>query len=131
MNTKPEVPTGRKKELCEQIYAYIRDIYRTKEEICLHVFGTTLTPTLDRQIRDMINILKKHKPIVSPSSGKGYKAIINPADMEEVIHQWRENDSRIDDLKASNKPLIKFFEKHGGQYGKSVLCNNTGDCTLR
>lgn len=114
MNTKPEVPTGRKKELCEQIYAYIRDIYRTKEEICLHVFGATLTPTLDRQIRDMINILKKHKPIVSPSSGKGYKAIINPADMDEVIHQWRENDSRIDDLKASNKPLIKFYEKHGG-----------------
>jgi len=120
MNRKPEVPEGRKKELCEAIYRYIRGVWRTKEQISLEVFGQPLNATRDRQIRDMISVLKKHVPIVSPSSGKGYKAVVDAADMDEVVHQWRENDSRKEDLDGNNVPLIRFYEKHGGGHAQTA-----------
>jgi len=75
----------------------------------------------------MISILKKHVPIVATSDQKGYRAVIDPTDMDAVMHQWREYDSRIDDFEGSKKPLIKFYEKHGGQYGDITQRVAAGD----
>ena len=45
----------------------------------------------------------------------GYFAPINKQDMEEVIHQWKYIDKIIADLEETKQPLIKFYEKFGGQ----------------
>lgn len=64
----------------------------------------------DRQLRDLLSMIGKKVPLIATSDQKGYKIAKTKADLEEVIHQWKELDSRIEQLKARRKPLIEFYE---------------------
>jgi hypothetical protein len=52
--------------------------------------------------------------LIATSDQRGYKIAKTKADLEEVIHQWKELDSRIEQLEERKKPLIEFYEKWGG-----------------
>ena len=67
----------------------------------------------DRQLRDLLSMIGKKRPLISTSDSKGYKMAKTKADLEEVKHQWKELDSRIEQLKERRKPLIDFYEKYG------------------
>ena len=67
----------------------------------------------DRQLRDLLSMIAKKRPLIATSDQKGYKIGKSKADLEEVIHQWKELDSRIEQLKERKKPLIEFYEKFG------------------
>jgi hypothetical protein len=67
----------------------------------------------DRQLRDLLSMIGKKRPLISTSDSKGYKIAKTPKDLEEVKHQWKELDSRIEQLKERRKPLIDFYEKFG------------------
>ena len=67
--------------------------------------------TGERQIRDMVTLLAKKKPVVSVSSGKGYAVASRVQDYDDVRHAWQEIDSRIAELEERKKPLIDFCEK--------------------
>lgn len=66
----------------------------------------------DRQLRDLLSMIGKKCPLIATSDSKGYKIAKTPEDLTEAIHQWRELDSRIEQLKARREPLIKFYEKY-------------------
>lgn len=65
----------------------------------------------DRQLRDLISMIAKKVPVISTSDSKGYKIAKTKEDLELVCHQWKENDSRIEEIQARTKPLIDFYEK--------------------
>lgn len=65
----------------------------------------------DRQLRDLISAIAKKVPVVSTSDSKGYKIAKTKSDLEQVEHQWKELDKRIEELEARKKPLIEFYEK--------------------
>jgi hypothetical protein len=66
----------------------------------------------DRQLRELLSLIGQKVPLIATSDQKGYKIAKNEKDLEEVTHQWQENDSRIKVLQDKNKPLIKFYEKY-------------------
>lgn len=103
--------TPKQKENGNKLYKFmmIRDTV-TKEQM-LEYLGWDKTK--DRQLRDLISFIAKKVPVISTSDTKGYKIAKTREDLEQVIHQWKENDSRIDEIKARNEPLIKFYEKYG------------------
>lgn len=109
MYEKPMTP--KQKENGNKLYKFmmIRDTV-TKEQM-LEYLGWDKTK--DRQLRDLISFIAKKVPVISTSDTKGYKIAKTREDLEQVIHQWKENDSRIDEIKARNEPLIKFYEKYG------------------
>lgn len=51
-------------------------------------------------------------PLIATSDQKGYKIAKSKRDLEEVEHQWKELDSRIENLKERVTPLIKFYEQY-------------------
>lgn len=107
MNNKPL--TDNIKQKANAIYKHLYNIYpnyATKEELA-KVIGATN----ERTVRDVINTLRKVKPIISVSSGKGYKLARTTADIEEVRHCWQEIDSRQEELELTKQPLIKFYEQ--------------------
>ena len=65
----------------------------------------------DRQLRDLLSLIGKKRPLIATSDQKGYKIAKTKEDLEEVIHQWKELDSRIEQLNERRKPLIDFYEK--------------------
>ena len=65
----------------------------------------------DRQLRDLISMIAKKRPVISTSDKKGYKIATTAKDLREVEHTWAEIDSRIEELQARKKPLIDFYEK--------------------
>ena len=67
----------------------------------------------DRQLRDLLSMIGKKRPLISTSDSKGYKIAKTPKDLEEVKHAWKELDSRIEQLQERRKPLIEFCEKYG------------------
>lgn len=69
----------------------------------------------DRQLRDLLSMIGKKKPLIATSDQKGYKIAKTKEDLEEVIHQWKELDSRIEQLNERRKPLIDFYEKWSGK----------------
>ena len=83
----------------------------TKEEL-LAELGWDIRK--DRQLRDLLSMIGKKRPLIATSDQKGYKIAKTKADLEEVIHQWKELDSRIEQLEERKKPLIAFYEKWGG-----------------
>ena len=69
----------------------------------------------DRQLRDLLSMIGKKRPLIATSDQKGYKIAKTKADLEEVCHQWKELDSRIANLKERVTPLIKFYEQVKGE----------------
>ena len=82
----------------------------TKEQMLEHLGWDK---NKDRQLRDLLSMIGKKRPLISTSDSKGYKIAKTKADIEEVKHQWKELDSRIEQLKERRKPLIEFYEKFG------------------
>ena len=82
----------------------------TKEQMLEHLGWDSKK---DRQLRDLLSLIGKKRPLISTSDSKGYKIAKTPKDLEEVKHQWKELDSRIEQLKERRKPLIEFYEKFG------------------
>ena len=69
----------------------------------------------DRQLRELLSMIAKKKPLIATSNQRGYKIAKTKEDLEEVIHEWKELDSRIKKLEERKKPLIEFYEKWGGK----------------
>lgn len=67
----------------------------------------------DRQLRELLSLIGKKRPLIATSDCKGYKIAKTQQDISEVVHQWKELDSRIEQLKERRKPLIEFYEKYG------------------
>lgn len=65
----------------------------------------------DRQLRDLISCIAKKVPVISTSDSKGYRIAKTKGDLEAVVHQWKEIDSRIAELEARKNPLVKFYDK--------------------
>ena len=99
------------KERANLLYIHLKDgILRTKPELC-NILGWEYNTSNDRRIREIISMLAKKVPIISTSDNKGYRMAKNICDLEEVEHQWKELDSRIQELEERKKPLIDFYEK--------------------
>jgi hypothetical protein len=97
------------KENGNKLYRFLmsRDVV-TKEEM-LEYLGWTSKK--DRQLRDLLSLIGQKVPLISVSSDNGYKIAKTKADLQELIHAWKEIDSRIKALEARKKPMIKFYEK--------------------
>ena len=81
----------------------------TKEQMLEHLGWDSKK---DRQLRDLISCIAKKVPVISTSDSKGYYIAKTEEDVEKVIHQWKEWDSRIEEAEARKIPLIKFYEKY-------------------
>ena len=66
----------------------------------------------DRQLRDLISCIAKRVPVISTSDSRGYKIAQTKQDLKDVVHQWKELDSRIEELQKRREPLIKFYEEN-------------------
>ena len=66
----------------------------------------------DRQLRDLLSLIGQRVPLIAVSSDKGYKVAKTKEDLDEVIHSWKELDTRCKALEGRKKPLIKFYEKY-------------------
>ena len=66
----------------------------------------------DRQLRDLLSLIGQRVPLIAVSSDNGYKIAKTKEDLDEVIHSWKELDSRIKALESRKQPLIKFYEKY-------------------
>ena len=91
---------------CNKIYKYlmVNDVL-TKEDM-LEYLGWDKNK--DRQLRDILSIIGKRFPLISVSSGKGYKIAKNESDLREVEHTWAELSSRCEELTKRIEPLLKF-----------------------
>lgn len=107
---KPEL-TEKQKERANDVYRYLKTYgVSTKQELC-NFLDWKYNSSNDRRIREILSILAKKVPIISLSNQKGYK-LATIKDMDDVIHQWKEFDSRIKEMEARRKPLIDFYSKY-------------------
>ena len=105
MNKKPEL-TAREKQLGNSIARLLKERTYTKEEL-IKIFGIS-----ERKIRDIVSEIAKRRPIISISSGKGYKWASNSVDdYKAALRQWRENDSRARQITSRNEPLINHLQQ--------------------
>lgn len=101
--------TENQKENGNKLYRFMMaSNYVTKEQMFAHLGWDK---SKDRQLRDLISLIAKKVPVISTSDKKGYKIAKTVYDIEEVIHSWKEIDSRIAELEERKKPLIEFYEK--------------------
>lgn len=107
---KPEI-IGRNK-LCEELLSYLQAAERsaTREELSMLLFGA-YNSSNDRKTREVVSVLAKRYPIISLSHGKGYKLAKTKDDLDEVVHQWKEFDSRQNEIEKRKIPLIRFTER--------------------
>lgn len=106
---KTEKPlTENIKDKANKLYVFLKskDDFVTKAEI-----GEYLGIYCERSIRDIISVLATVKPILSRSTGSGYKLAKNAQDLEEVEHTLAELSSRVEEIEKRMKPLYKFREK--------------------
>lgn len=95
--------------------------------------------TSDREVRRKVAELANYVPVLSLSKDKGYRVLsfndntpleeLTKMD-EEIMHQIREDQSRIDNIKARMKPLValhKVIEKRLAQQPQETKenCNET------
>ena len=99
--------TNNKKEKCNALWAEMRDGKTIALEQVCKVCGVKS----ERQARDIMSVLATKKPIISTSDSKGYRMAVKRSDLEDVEHQWRELDGRIEQLKKRIAPFIDFYEK--------------------
>lgn len=115
MNTKPEL-TESEKRLGNSIARLLKERTYTKEEL-IKIFGIS-----ERKIRDIVSEIAKRRPIISISSGKGYKWASNSLDdYKAALRQWRENDSRARQITSRNEPLIKHLEAFMKEHNINTL----------
>ena len=95
------------------LYKYLMQNDVVSKEEMLAVLGWDSKK--DRQLRDLLSMIGKKVPLIATSDQKGYKIAKTKADLEQVCHQWRELDSRINNLDERRKPLIKFYEQIKGE----------------
>ena len=106
------------KPTIDKISQRANDIYlllkAKKEFVTKAEIGAYLGVKNERTVRDIISFLATKKPIISNSTGAGYKLALTVEDLEEVEHTWKEIDSRVEELNKRKKPLIEFYEKAKG-----------------
>ena len=95
------------------LYKYLMQNDVVSKEQMLAVLGWDSKK--DRQLRDLLSMIGKKVPLIATSDQKGYKIAKTKKDLEEVKHQWKELDSRIENLKERVTPLIKFYEQINGE----------------
>ena len=105
--------TENQRQNANELYRFlmVSDVV-TKEELCAELGWTQIK---DRQLRELLSMIAKKKPLIATSNQRGYKIAKTKDDLEEVIHEWKELDSRIKKLEERKKPLIEFYEKWGGK----------------
>lgn len=109
---KPEL-SKQDKERANEVYKQLQlNNILTKEQICGYL-GWKYNSSNDRRVRELLAIIGKLQPLISTSDSKGYRLAKNEKDFRDAEHQWAEIDSRIAELEARRKPLIKFCEKYG------------------
>ena len=98
--------TDNMKDKANRLFKYLKYIgrYATKEEISEY-----LGVKSERGVRDIISLLATKKCIISTSSSKGYKLAQSIDDLEDVIHCWKEMDSRIEQLEERKKTVNCFL----------------------
>ena len=104
---KPFTPNIR--ENANKLFYYLREQtdYVTKEQI-----GEYLGIKDERSVRIVISALATRKPILSRSSGRGYKLAQTIEDLEEVEICWADLTSRMEEIEKRIKPLITFRNKY-------------------
>lgn len=102
---KPDMPPKMMSK-CVEFYDMLKTLKTfTKEEIAAH-FNIS-----ERSARDMVSAVAKLQPIIATSDQRGYRLAGTLKDYNDAKHQWAELDSRIAELEARKKPLIRFCEK--------------------
>ena len=66
----------------------------------------------DRQLRDLLSMIGKKKPLISTSDSKGYKIAKTQKDLQEVEHTLAEMSSRVEEIQKRMKPLYEFRDLH-------------------
>ena len=66
----------------------------------------------DRQLRDLLSMIGKKRPLISTSDSKGYKIAKTKADLEEVEHTLAEMSSRVEEIQKRMQPLYEFRDLH-------------------
>ena len=94
-----------------KLYRFMKNSDVVTKEQMLECLGWDKTK--DRQLRDLISCIAKKVPVISTSDSKGYKIAKTKQDLKDVVHQWKEIDSRIEELEKRKQPLIKFYEENG------------------
>jgi DNA-binding winged helix-turn-helix (wHTH) protein len=69
----------------------------------------------DRQLRDLLSMIGKKKPLIATSDQRGYKIAKTKDDLEEVRHQYNELMSRIENLRERVIPLSEFYKQIQGE----------------
>ena len=80
----------------------------TKEDMLIHLGWDK---SRDRQLRELISLIAKKVPVISTSDSRGYKIAKTENDLQEVEHQLKEFDSRINEIELRKAPLFKFYDK--------------------
>jgi hypothetical protein len=93
-----------------KLYKFMKNNDIVTKEQMLDCLGWDKTK--DRQLRDLISCIAKRVPVISTSDSKGYKIAQTKQDLKDVVHQWKELDSRIEELQKRREPLIKFYEEN-------------------
>ena len=104
--------TEKERENGNMLYRYLMQNDVVSKEQMLAFLGWDSKK--DRQLRDLLSMIAKKKPLIATSDQKGYKIAKTKEDLQEVCHQWKELDSRISSLRERVTPLIKFYEEIKG-----------------
>lgn len=102
---KPDIPPKMMAKCNETFRMLKTGSTYTKQELSKH-FSVS-----ERTAREMISTIAKHQPIIATSDQRGYRLALTFNDYDEAKHQWAEIDSRIAELEARKKPLIRFCQK--------------------
>ena len=95
------------------LYKYLMQNDVVTKEQMLNVLGWDSKK--DRQLRDLLSMIGKKKPLIATSDQKGYKIAKTKADLEEVRHQYNELMSRIENLRERVTPLSEFYKQIQGE----------------
>jgi flagellar biosynthesis/type III secretory pathway chaperone len=81
----------------------------TKEQMLEHLGWDSKK---DRQLRDLLSLIGKKRPLISTSDSKGYKIAKTQKDIEEVEHTLAEMSSRVEEIQKRMQPLYSFRDLH-------------------
>ena len=95
------------------LYKYLMQNDVVSKEQMLNVLGWDSKK--DRQLRDLLSMIGKKKPLIATSDQKGYKIAKTTDDLEEVRHQYNELMSRIENLRERVIPLSEFYKQIQGE----------------
>ncbi|NCD06404.1 MAG: hypothetical protein EOL97_09810 [Spirochaetia bacterium] len=109
---KPEISENQKM-LANKLYKFLmQQIESVDKKTMCEFLGWEYNSSNDRKLRIILANIGKVKPLLATSDQRGYRLAKNSEDVEEVEHQWKEIDKRIQMLEERRKPLINFYEKY-------------------